>query len=169
MITATPQINSFTASKFDELKRRAEEFYKGLGEVHCPYLKEKITFNAKGLEHLKFNSKNHARPLADQRTRLRLIHLAPEVIKSSHTIQGLSHARVFEYIRSNARTECVLKDVTYYEFIAIVEDRQEKKRIRVVIKQIENGPKYFWSVIPFWKMDKDKRERKMGSGHLETD
>lgn len=55
----------------------------------------------------------------------------------------MSHSKNFEYIRSNARTECVLKEVSYYEFIAILEDKQEKKRIRVVVKQMENGPKYW--------------------------
>jgi len=57
-------------------------------------------------------------------------------------------------------------DVSYYEFIAILDDKQDKKRIRVVIKQIQDGPKYFWSIIPFWKMDK-KLKRRMHSGDLE--
>ncbi|MEK7622075.1 MAG: hypothetical protein AAB415_02755 [Patescibacteria group bacterium] len=159
----------FTIEKFNEVKRQAEVFYKTIGEVHCPYFQDKVTFNAKGLEHLKFQSKNHARSQADQYTRLKLIHLAPEVVKLSRTIQGMSHGNNFEYIRSNARTEFVIKNVSYYEFIAILEDRQENKRVRVVVKQIENGPKYFWSIIPFWKMDKENRKRKMNSGNLETD
>ena len=46
-----------TDEQFNKLKLKSEEFYKSIGEVHCPYFKEKIIFNAKGLEHLKFKSK----------------------------------------------------------------------------------------------------------------
>ncbi len=162
-------MNNFDTLKFDELKDRTETFFKEIGEVFCPYFQDKVTFNAKGLEHLKFKTKHHARPQADQYVRFKILHLAPEVLKLSRTIQGISHTKTFEYIRSNARTEYILKDVSYYEFIAILDDKQEKKRVRVVVKQIEQGPKYFWSVIPFWKMDKETRKRKMNSAHLEVD
>lgn len=162
-------MSDFDIEKFNELKRETEDFYKTIGEISCPYFQEKIIFNAKGLEHLKFKSKNHARPIHDQYTRFKLFHLAPEVIRLSRTIQGISHTKNFECMRSNARTELVLKSVSYYEFIAILEDKLEKKRVRVVIKQIEDNPKYFWSIIPFWKIDKERRERKMNSGNLEAD
>jgi len=46
---------------FKEVKAKAESFYETIGEVHCPYLKEKIAFNAKGLRHLKFKSDRQAR------------------------------------------------------------------------------------------------------------
>lgn len=151
--------------KINFVKQEAEKFYKTIGEIFCPYLKEKIYFNAKGLEHLKFNRKNHARPLEDQYMRLRLIKLAPEVLKLSHTIQGISHIKGFELMRSNSRNEMVLKSLSYYEFIAIVRD----VRIRIVIKQIENGPKYFWSIIPFWKLDRETKIRKMSYGDPEVD
>ena len=62
-----------------------------------------------------------------------------------------------------------MRNVSYYEFVAILEDKQENKRVRVVIKQIENGPKYFWSIIPFWKMDREKLNRKMHSRDLEIE
>jgi len=40
--------------KFDKAKKEAENLYKSIGEVYCPYFKEKISFNVKGLEHIKF-------------------------------------------------------------------------------------------------------------------
>ena len=148
------------------LKKKAEieTLYKSINQVRCPYFQEKIVFNARGLEHLKFKTKNHARPRADQYTRFKIFHLAPEIIKASRTIQGMLHTKAFESVRTHARTEHVLKPVSYYEFIAIMDN----KRVRVVVKQIEDGPKYFWSVIPFWKKDKD-RGRVMHSGGLESE
>lgn len=155
----------FTADEFEKHKLLAEEFYKNTGEVFCPYFQEKIVFNAKGLEHLKFKTKNHARLRDDQYTRFKILHLAPKIISLSRTIQGISHTKNFESIRSNARTEIILKSVSYYEFVAILEE----KRVRVVIKQIENGSKYFWSIIPYWKINKTNFERKMHGGNLENE
>ena len=38
-------------------------------------------------------------------------------------------------------------NITYYGFVAIVADM----RIKVVLKQIDDGKIFFWSIIPFWK------------------
>lgn len=151
--------------QFNQIKTSAESFYKSCGKVFCPYLNEMISFNSKGLDHLKFYSKHFARAREEQLVRFKLIHLAPEVINSSKTLQGIRQTKNFELIEVNNRTERVLKVVSYYEFIAILEN----KRVRVVIKQIENNPKYFWSIIPFWKTDKVTFQRKMYSSNLEND
>ncbi len=154
-----------TEAQFDEIKSRAESFYKSCGKVFCPYFNEMVSFNAKGLYHLKFNSSHLARTREEQFIRFKLIYLAPEVIRLSRTLQGITHTKNFELFKTNNRTERVLKTVSYYEFIAILEN----KRVRVVIKQIENNPKYFWSIIPFWKTDKVTFQRKMHSPNLEND
>ena len=156
---------NFTDEQFKEIKDKAEEFYKSLSEVNCPYLKEKVVFNSKGLEHLKFSRKNHARPRSDQYIRFRLLNLVPRILGLSHTIQGISRAKGFELIRSNAKNQMILKEILYYEFVAVIDN----VRVRVVVKQIENGQKYFWSVIPFWKIDKDKKQRRMNYGNPEID
>lgn len=152
---------SFTDEQFEETKKKAEEFYKSITDgVDCPYFKEKIVFNAKGLEHLKFSRKNHARSRQDQYIRFKLLYLAPKILGLSRTIQGISDTFAFELIRSNSRNESILKPVSYYEFVAILDNF----RARVVVKQVENGPKYFWSIIPFWKVDKEKKQRRMCYG-----
>jgi hypothetical protein len=157
---------TFTKEEFEKIKKNAEEFYKSITNgVDCPYFKEKVVFNSKGLEHLKFLRKNHARTRQDQFMRLKLLYLAPKVIGLSRTIQGISESFGFELMRSNASNEKVLKPVYYYEFVAVLEDR----RVRVVVKQVENGPKYFWSIIPFWKIDKKNNKRRMCYGNPEED
>lgn len=125
----------------------AEDLYRNLSDVYCPYFKEKVTFNAKGLEHLKFKKKNHARSQSDQYIRFKILKYASEVIKQTRTIQGISEEKIFELNRNNHKNESVLVDAMFYEFIAVL----DKVRVRVIIKQVNNGPKYFWSIIPFWK------------------
>ncbi|MDD5040934.1 MAG: hypothetical protein PHX87_06315 [Candidatus Peribacteraceae bacterium] len=116
---------------FDEIKRKGEEFYKTLTEIHCPYFNDKIYFNAQGLEHLKFKRHGKARPRQDQYMRFKLIHLAPAILRISKTVQGIQETKSFEKIRVHNRTDMIMKDVEYYEFIAVLEQR----RVRVVIKR----------------------------------
>lgn len=155
----------FDIEKFNKIKEKAEDFYKTIGEIYCPYLKEKIKFNAKGLEHIKFKARNKARSRNDQYMRFKLIHLAPEVIKLSHTVQGLNVIRNFELQKINSRWDRILKDVCYYEFVAVI----NKARVRVIIKQIDSGQNFFWSIIPFWRMNKELKKRMLHNGNPEID
>jgi len=150
---------------FLEVKDEAEEFYKTINDIYCPYFKEKVSFNTKGLKHLKFISNRQARPRKDQYSRLKLIRLAPEVLEQSHTLQGIWQIRRFETQKMNSRWEHVMKDVIYYEFIAVV----NTVRVRVIVKQVLGGEKHFWSIIPFWGIDKKTSKRVLHSGDLEND
>lgn len=155
----------FTDEQFDKIKSKSEELYKSIREVYCPFFKEKVIFNAKGLEHLKFKSKNHARSQDDQYIRLKLLHLAPKILQLSGTIQGFSEQKIFELNRSNHRNEKNLVDIIYYEFVAVM----EKVRVRIIIKRVGSAPKYFWSIIPHWKVDKVTGKRKMNYGNPQDD
>ncbi len=151
--------------KFIKEKVKAEEFYKKLGTVRCPYFEEDIFFNAKGLEHLKFKRKNHARATDDQFIRLKLLHFAPKILKLSRTVQGVSNRNIFELLRVNNRNEYKMVNAYYFEFVAVI----DSIRVRVVVKQIGTSPKYFWSIIPFWKVKKENGGRKTHNGNPEED
>lgn len=107
---------NFSHDQFEKTKQEAEEFYKTIGSVHCPYFNEKVNFNTKGFERVKVDDK---------------------------------------WI-------IAMKGVTHYEFIAVVESHQSLIRLKVVIKQVDGGEKFFLSVIPFWKTNKITGERVLG-------
>lgn len=155
----------FTEEEFKVVKEKGENLYKTLKEIYCPYLKDKVFFNAQGLEHLKFKQREKARLEQDQYMRFKLLHLAPEVLKYSHTIQGILETKKFERVRVSSRTDTVLKLVVYYEFIAVI----KRNRVKVIIKQIEGGQKFFWSIIPFWGMNEDTMTRLLHDGVPEED
>ena len=155
----------FTEQQFREVKESGEKLYKSLGEIFCPFFKEKISFGAQGLEHLKFKRREKSRLEKDQYMRFKLLHLAPEILKSSHTLQGILETKKLERIRTNSRTDTVLKPVTYYEFIAVL----KRNRVRIIIKQIENGQKFFWSIVPFWGMNIETMRRILHDGVPEED
>ena len=155
----------FTEEQFREIKTKGEQFYKSLHEVYCPYFKEKVSFRSQGLEHLKFKSRKKARLEQDQYMRFKLLHLVPEILKLSHTLQGILETKKFERIRMHSRTEMILKLIRYYEFIAIL----KRNRVRVIVKQVENGQKFFWSIIPFWGMNMETMSRILHDGIPEED
>ncbi len=150
---------------FDLIKNKGVEFYKTLGEVYCPYFKDNVSFNARGLEHLKFKKMEKTRSEKDQYMRFKLIHLAPEVLKATHTLQGVLETKKFERVRVNSRTDQILKPVNYYEFIAVI----KRNRVKVIVKQVDGGAKFFWSLIPFWGMNKNTMSRIFHGGLPEED
>jgi len=150
---------------FETTKSKAEVFYATIGTVLCPYFGEKIAFNVKGIKHLKFKSDEVARPREDQYSRLKLVHLAPEVLKLSRTVQGIWRTKHFEVQKTNNRWERVLKDVTFYEFLAVLNN----VRLKVIVKEVFGGEKHFWSVIPFWGINKEMGKRVLHSGDPQND
>lgn len=137
--------------KFDKIKKEADNYYKSIGFVRCPYLNDDVHFNRKGFEHLLFKEWNKTRTKIEQYTRLRLLQLAPEIIRKSHTLQEYDGRNVFVRQKINSRWENRLKLVRYFVFIAIVKDA----RLKIVVKEIEGGQKFFYSLYPSWRVVKD--------------
>lgn len=150
----------------EKAKEEAEQVYNKIGEVHCPYFDGTVTFNRKGLKHVKFKSERKARNRSDQYIRLRNIKFAPRILEKSHTLQEYKEARVFEENKSNKRRERVLKNAKFYGFIAIVRDGSLTKRLKIIVKEVEGGSKHFWSIVPYWRSNK---ELKIYSGNPEVD
>jgi len=151
---------------FDAVKRDAEALYQTLGSISCPYFNnEPIAFNAKGIRHLKFKSDEKARSREDQYARLKLLYLAPRILRLSRTVQGIWRTRQFEMHKTHSRWERVLKDVCFYEFVAVLEN----VRVKVIVKEVAGGEKHFWSIIPFWKLDVNSHRRILHSGDPERD
>lgn len=126
----------FTPEQFEEIRSKGEEIYKSIGRTE-----------------------------RDQYMRFKLIHLAPEILRLSNTIQGILETKKFERIRVNNRTDTILKPVHYYEFIAVI----KRNRVKVILKQIDFGDKFFWSIIPFWGMDTNTMTRLLHDGIPEED
>ncbi len=150
---------------FEKVRTDAETFYASISEIRCPYFGEKISFNAEGLKHLKFKSDKVARSHSEQYARLKLLTLAPQILSLSRTVQGIWHTKHFERIRMHSRTDTILKTVSFYEFIAVLENT----RVKVIVKQVDGGRKFFWSIIPYWKIDSTNSRRILHGGDPEQD
>lgn len=160
-----PEKPRISEELFNKTLQQATEQYGKTPEVYCPYFKDKVHLNAKGFEHIRLKAWNKARGRSDQYFRLKLLHLVPKILQESHTVQGIWHTHDWERVKSRGKWVKVLKNVAYYEFIAVV----GKVRAKVVIKEIEGGVKFFWTIIPFWKMNTVTKQREMHEGDPETD
>ena len=159
----------FSVEKFNVVKQEAEKFYKEISKVRCPYFGDDVYFNVRGWDHLIFKSWNNTRVINDQFARLRHIKLAPEIIRQSRTLQGIWTTKKIERVQTNSRWEKVLKIITYYEFISVMESHNSRVRVKVIVKEVGGREKFFWSLIPFWGVDKITGRRIMHSGNPEND
>jgi hypothetical protein len=150
---------------FLRVKQKAEELYKSILPIYCPYFKDKVHFNTKGLDHIKFKEWNKPRTIYDQFLRFKLLNLVPQVITSSTTVQGIWRRKEWDRVKRHARWEKKPLDVNYYEFVSVI----GKIRLKVVIKEIVGGEKFFWSIIPFWGMNKVTNNRNLHYKDLEYD
>ena len=155
---------AFTREEFNQVLRRAQEYYVSLGNIYCPYFQATVHFNTQGFEHLRRKAWNRGREQRDQFMRLKHIGGAPEILRSSHTVQGKQETSEWERRKRHGRWEKLLIPVTYYEFVAVLRER----RFKVIIKQFPGGERIFWSLIPFWRQN-DHGKRVLHDGDLSTD
>jgi len=144
--------------KFNKAKEKAEQFYKGIDKVKCPFLNDLVHFNADGFEHVLFKSWNTPRSRQDQYVRLSLLRLAVQVISKSYTLQEYKECKRFERVQTNSKWNKEMKLVRYYTFMAILNNAL----IKVVIKEVEGRNKNFYSIIPKWRIEnKDGQKNKL--------
>jgi len=121
------------------LKHQAQKFFKQHKSVTCPaFPNEKIVFNSKGLSHIfyKGSHKTSTRPEKETATRITLLPHALKVLEQMPLIQ-----------EESSLTGSQGRVCKYFAFEAVVDNR----RVKVIIRQVGNGNKHFWSVIPAWR------------------
>jgi len=151
-----------------QIRLQAKEIYNKIGVIHCPYFIEQISFTSEGFNHIRYKKARSERHPKVQEIRYRLIKFAPEIIRNSKTLQEHDIQKLFIEVEHNNRKEKVLKDVQYFGFIAIIDGW----KVKVIVRQIGNGKKHFWSVIPNWKTRKSidgKKSYENYTGALELD
>ena len=156
--------------KLTKAKKESKEFYSKIGEVYCTYLKEKVRFNDKGFNHILMKSWNRGRSDLEQYTRLRLLPKVVEIIKKSTTLQEYDERKMMVRQKINSRWEERLKKVRYFVFISLYPDAGV--RLKVIVKHVEGGEPYFWSVYPSWKIDRKQNgqnKKIFYKGNLEED
>lgn len=156
--------------KFEKVKKEVREYYGKLNVVYCPYLKTNVHFNEEGFGHLLSKSWNRGRSVMEQYTRLRIVPKVIEIIKIAHTLQEFDERNILVRQKINSRWEKRMKTIRYYVFVALL--KEHDFRLKIIIKEIEGGKPFFWSVYPSWKVTNDvngNKKKVFYSGNLEED
>lgn len=119
-------------------KKQIQKIFVKNKRVRSPAFGEEIVFNAKGINHLIYKSSRSRRDKARIVTNIRLLPRA---------IHLLSSATFWQEENSYIKDTIIYK---FWAFEAVVDDR----RIKVIVRQVGNGKKHFWSVIPAWRRDR---------------
>lgn len=142
-----PSINE-RLLEFDQYKAKAKAFYDGIGKIQCPALRnEWVHFTSEGFNHLIYRAgKKKPRDRKTQLMRFELLPMAKEVIERATTFQEYEES--YRYRKVNRRGKYVDENTLYraWGLVAII----NKFRIKVVITQLGNGKKEFYSVMPAW-------------------
>jgi hypothetical protein len=120
----------------DKLKKQARDFFDKNKQIKCPaFPKEKINFNSKGINHLFYKGARSERNIKEIETRVFLLPRVKTLLEKMPIPQ------------EEDWYEMGSTKISFWAFEGVVEGR----RIKVVVRQIGDGKKHFWSVIPFWR------------------
>jgi hypothetical protein len=155
--------------RYAEVRTETQRMYASIGSIACPALgNERIAFTAHGFNHLVYSGKKE-RDKRVQIMKFELLEKAKNVLEISTTFQ--EYEEQYQYMRVNRKGRYVQENILVrcWGFVAIV----KKFRVKVVVRQIGNGKKEFYSVIPAW-VTKEYRgikviENSKGSGLLLED
>jgi hypothetical protein len=131
-------------------KKWAKKFYKTIGIVLSPALDNQyVSFNNTGFTHLI--RKMSLRSRNEQKRRFLLLPKVESIIKNPKAL--IVYRKEEKKILIKKKEAKILKEsiVHYWTFVCFT----DSKRIKVVIRQINNGSKHFYSIMDK-KVDKQK-------------
>src|SRR3989344_3149448 len=132
---------------YEVVRREAQELYASFGKVNCPaFGNEPVYFTSEGFNHLVYKTPKKPRDQRVQIMKFELLNKAKLIVETSTTFQ--EYKEEFEYVNLKKHGRHIRENalVRSWGLIAIV----KKFRIKVVIRQVGNGKKEFYSVIPAW-------------------
>lgn len=146
------KINSHSLNKMGYLacKKWAKKFYKKIGAVLSPALNNQyVSFNNTGFNHLI--RKLSMRSRNEQKRRFLLLPRAELIIKNPEVI--IVYKKEDKKVLIKKKGMKILKGsvIHYWTFVYFT----DSKRIKVVVRQINNGQKHFYSIMDK-KVDKQK-------------
>jgi hypothetical protein len=128
----------------------SRELYNTIGRTWCPALNDYVTFNSIGFKHLIWKKKKY-RSRRQQRERLALLPHAPEIIAKAITPDNRRIRTESVVVKWRGEKKKVLSKSTFWAFKAELNGRT----IRVVVRQVKNGHKHFFSIFEERKQKSD--------------
>jgi hypothetical protein len=131
--------NPTLEGNYEEMRRKAKEFYGKISHVWCPALNDEVTFNTAGFHHLIWKQ-GKKRKKAEQIKRFTLVPDIRAIIGDATNI--VAHRQTTmpysTYHRGKRKTKIV--GAEFWEL-------RNNKGITVIVRQMKGGAKHFFSVF----------------------
>jgi len=137
---------------------KARAFYDAVGSVDCPYFKTDVTFNAKGFHHLQFSAGSERTKQA-QLYKFALLESVVEILKHSGTVQQYRQQLGAVGHKKGKSGMHDTKMMTYWAFEGILGAGAKMRRVKVIVRQIGDGKKHFWSVMSDTKFNRKSNHK----------
>lgn len=133
-------------SRYKKERAEADEYYKKVGEILCPFFGKMIVFTAEGFNHLIY-SDGRERDKSNQLLKFDLLRIAPEIIGKSGTLQEY-RKQLCKYGKRKTNGFFDTKEMEFWGFVAIVKSHDEYIKIKIILRRVGDGNITFWSVMP---------------------
>lgn len=126
----------------EKIENEARETYNKIGHVWSPVLNGHISFKSAGFRHLMWKG-GKRRPYTQQIKRLSLIAYAAKIV-SDPKARVIEREEMRDSPIKRAGVKIIIKaPVRFWAFHANI----ERKNIRVIVRQVSNGSKHFFSIF----------------------
>ncbi len=128
---------------YDKSKHKAKSIYSKIGRVHCPALNNDIVaFTSEGFNHLVRKGRI-PRPKNEQKRRFVLVQYIEKIIKNPKAVILYRRKETKSVVNRHGEKITIQSIADFWTFITEINDC----KIKVVIRQVEDGQKKFQSVM----------------------
>jgi len=126
-----------------EIKQQAKKIYSKIGQIPCPSLGgEYVKFNRLGFNHLI--RKGHVpRPKSEQKRRLLLLKHAEQIVKNPKAKIYFRQTEEKYFINRHGQKILTTSIAKFWTLVETI----EKKKIKLVVRQLGDGQKHFLSIM----------------------
>lgn len=132
---------------------KARAFYDSVGSINCPYFNTEVSFNAMGFHHLQFSAGSERTKQA-QIHKFALLESVVEILGKSGTVQQYRKQLGTVGRKKGKSGMKDTKVMTYWAFEGILGTGEKMHRVKVIVRQIGDGKRHFWSVMSDTKLNR---------------
>ena len=138
---------------YEKKRRDARRIYNASPSVRSPYFNAYVFLGPEGFEHLQRSSLGE-RKTDEQLRRFTLLPYAIRLIETATTVQEYRVAPSLRQRFGGNKAKPAVA-VQWWGFVATFVENHVK--IRVIIRKIGTGPLHLYSLMPYWRGNRNQR------------
>lgn len=127
---------------YEKAKEKAKKIYSRIGHVKCPALQGRVSFSRLGFNHL-IRKGRIPRTKNEQKRRFVLLPYVENIVKNPTATIQYRKEKIKEKANRHGKKVLIESVAHFWTFIETIRDCT----VKVVIRQLNNGNKHFFSVM----------------------